>query len=440
MKSLKKIIIVLLIIIILIMLLILKFLNQNKKQEILNEFASNENNADTIKLDDKIKEVDNASLYYSVMNCLNKYMEIINWKENGLEEFVEGGEILLSDLYGISTKENQYENIYNLLSQNYIEKNNINMSNVSSIINMYKCEVYNITRMYIKDDETIKIFFVYLKINDKDALIKISLNVESNCFSVEPLEYVSEEELKNSYIDSENVEKNQYNSFRTEQISDEEMAKKYFNNYKHLLLKNNSDAYELLNENYKQVRFNNYSKFNKYINDNKQKLSKIKITKYSIKTDNNYKEYICKDQYNNIYIFEEKAIMNYSVILDTYTLENEVFNKEYGNATEEKKVQMNIDKIIQMVNRYDYDTLYKYLSKGFKSNYFENQEQFENYIKSKMFTYNKFKFIEFSKKGSNIFTYKIQLSDLTGEDTSIKEMTIIMKINDGTDFEFSFEV
>ena len=156
---------------------------------------------------------------------------------------------------------------------------------------------------------------------------------------------------------------------------------------------------------------------------------------------NNYEdhiEYVGKDQFGNLYIFNEYNNQSIDIKLDTYTINTDIFIKEYEKATDEKKVQMNIDKFIQMINRHDYISSYNCISEGFKNNYFSTQEDFENYIKNNFFKYNNFEFKSYEKKGSNIYVYTIQLTDLTGENQDLREIDIIMKLNEELNFEMSF--
>ena len=132
--------------------------------------------------------------------------------------------------------------------------------------------------------------------------------------------------------------------------------------------------------------------------------------------------------------------MDYTMTLDTYTLDNDVFIETYEKSTDEKRIQMNVDKFIQMINRHDYITSYNCISEGFKNNYFNTQEKFENYIKNIFFNYNKFEFKNITKKGSNLYTCDLNITDLTGENTEIKTVTIIMQLNDNLDFKMSFSI
>ena len=61
-----------------------------------------------------------------------------------------------------------------------------------------------------------------------------------------------------------------------------------------------------------------------YFNKN---IDYIKAENCEVTKQNENTIYTLKDQYGNTYIFKENSIMNYTVILDDYNLENEEFNK-----------------------------------------------------------------------------------------------------------------
>ena len=165
------------------------------------------------------------------------------------------------------------------------------------------------------------------------------------------------------------------------------------------------------------------------------------MQQYLVNNYESYTEYVAKDQYGNLYIFKESSDNELiDINLDTYTLRNDKFFEEYNKSSNEKKVQMNVDKFIQMINRHDYKTSYKCISSGFKKNYLDTQEKFEEYMKNVFFEYNKFEFRNIEQKGSNLYTVTLNITDLTEESSEARNVTIIMQLNDDLDFEMSFEI
>ena len=115
-----------------------------------------------------------------------------------------------------------------------------------------------------------------------------------------------------------------------------------------------------------------------------------------------------------------------------------IFKETYENAEDYKKVQMNIDKFFQMINRKDYKTAYSCLAQSYRDNYFKTQDEFEKYVKNNFYTYNKVSYQKYEQKGNKLYIFSIKLEDITGENAEKKEVKIIMQLNDDLDFEMSF--
>ncbi len=222
-------------------------------------------------------------------------------------------------------------------------------------------------------------------------------------------------------------------------IDDRTMCLNYFQDLKTNLLYNTKEAYNYMTEEYRQKRFGTEEGLLQYVNSNITELAQIKLEKYQVNNNDDYTEYVCMDQYENLYIFKETSVMQYTVTLDTYTLEEEEFNSTYNNSDEAMKVKMNSDKIIQMMNRRDYKTIYNLLNGTFKNNYFKTEEEFEKYMKEKYPLHYKAEFANTENEG-NTYIQEINLTDITEQDEEIKQMTIIMQLKEGTNFEMSFEI
>ena len=94
------------------------------------------------------------------------------------------------------------------------------------------------------------------------------------------------------------------------------------------------------------------------------------INKYKNEGDFTSDRYFCIDQNNNYYIFDQKSIMNFELILDSYTIDLPEFIEVYYVAEAPEKVALNIQKTFDALNCKDYNYVYSKLSEGFKKNYF----------------------------------------------------------------------
>lgn len=438
MKYIKYIIVALLIIIILIISIIL---GMSKKQKNVDTEDSYDNGADVVNINTDIKKVDNASLYYTVKNCLDSFYKAINMEivEGNEDDYVEGGEISYSTLMGVNNIEEKNKIIFDKLNNSFIKDNEITQNNAYQKLVSIVGSNYTIDAMYIIDGENIKNFYVYAENQNNDKLLyNVILDVDNMTYSIKLLQYADYTRL--SKDDDVGIEKNSNNVFEYSKTTDEQMSKNYFYDFKNLIVNNSQYAYDKFDDEYSKKRFGSIFEFQEYINNNKNELYNLTIKKYSVNITNEYTEYICQDQYGRNYIFKVTNVMDYTVQLDTYTIPTEKFKTEYDKAESEKKVQMNIDKFIQMVNRHDYKTSYNCIADGFKNNYFDTQDKFENYIKNAFFEYNNFEFENIEQKGNNLYTCTVTLTDLTGNSKDTKKITIIMQLNDNYDFKMSFSV
>lgn len=238
----------------------------------------------------------------------------------------------------------------------------------------------------------------------------------------------------------QNIEDLANNGIEYIHITDKQMAEKYFTNYMQMMINRTKRAYDLLEDEYKEKRFKTYEEYNTFIQQNMLFLKQNKLEEVAITEKEKNKIYTCKDKYGNIYVFKETAVMDYRVQLDDYTLNNERFNEIYKKAEDKDKGILNIDKFFEMINMQDYTSAYRVLDENFKQNYFKTQADFESYIKNKVFRYNKVTYQEYSNKITDIYTYKIQLTDKTEEKQGQVEFNMVVKLLEGTNFVMSFAV
>lgn len=431
----KKHIIILIVISIIIILLtgiILFLLKKSNNNDFIPEISDVGEDIDYSSTNEKI--VTDKIEYYTVRNCINNYLNALN-KESSIYYF--GNEY---------NKDAQIENVYSLLSSKFIKQQNITQSNLFSIIKTIdEEEIFIPLEMKVLEKENINQYIVYGEIQTlsnkfiSKSFIIVNLDMKNKTYSIEPLinNYNSIDDIT---LNNENIaiNKNDYNMYQNQNITNEYVTNEYFVLLKRLMLSDPDTAYTLMKEEYKNSRFGNINEFRNYINNNRQEILKIDMKQYLVNNYENYIEYVAKDQFGNLYIFDENEDKSIDIKFDTYTLKSEVFTNKYIKSTDEEKVQMNIDKFIQMINRHDYRTSYNCIADSFKNNYFKTQEEFQNYIENNFYSYNKFEFKSCEKKAADIYVCKVQLTDYMNENSEIKEINVIMQLGDNLDFKMSF--
>ena len=441
MENLKKIIIVMCILVVVIIVIVLMvFGNKKSEEETVNieqerELDKGNGNQEYV-VDSSIKKVSDKTRYYAVKNMITQYFDYINMiiTDASTELDEEDTELALSALMNIISKDNIDE--LKLTQEKFLSKD----------FTKYIGCVYHINEMYmIEKTSTLNIFFTNVDIDDTNETLSFIVVTDwSNmAFEIYTNDYIKKhgyqeniDSLEELNVDS--VEKNVFNKIGNVHVTDRDVAVDYFNNYKYKMLNNLEDAYMMLDENYKKERFADINEYKQYINENIQYLREIQPEEYLYNEYEDYNEYVCKDQYENLYIFKETAIMDYTIQLDTYTIMTDKFMSEYTQGNENKKVIMNIDKFIQMINNYDYKSAYEVLNDTFKENNFKDLDSFKQYMQNTYYRYNDITLGEYTEQ-NEVYVYKTTITNKENSEET-KDMNFVMKLNNGTDFELSFEI
>ena len=394
----------------------------------------NENNM----REEKIIPVTDENEFYRVSQTINDYYNTINKST-----------YILLDGTDMSDDEEIKTSILSILSQEYINKNNISITNVYKYVEniqnsirfiplkMKKLEGFGINKYIINGN------LINMEENNNLKTVYIFLNVDfyNNTFSIEPIveEYknIDDVDYKNTI---EQIEKNEYNEYMKLNMLTEDIIKERYSDFKLMLINDSKYTYEnLLDPEYREKRFGSYDKFWKFLEENEQISSEIYLEKYKINNYEDYTEYVCVDKNENYCIFKEKNASDINVILDTYTIDVPEFIERYNKGKEQIKVGMNIEKITQALNKKDYNYIYGKLDETFKQDNFNTIDKFETYMKNNFFEINKANYEKFSKEGE-IYIYQLKIKDSEEENANSKDITVIMKLLEDTNFVMSFNV
>lgn len=429
MQKLKKLIVAIMIILLLIIIVII--LNTIKNKKAVQEEA----NLNVITYIEKYstEKVKNSIDFYTVKNICNAYVQNLMYKSS--------------------------EDLYNVLNPEYIKEFSITKENVISKMPQYDYENNDyltlevvVKDMYsVKNENSIYTFFIYgyvvdnIKHNKNDFKCMVELSKENNTFYILPEDYMKKynyteiSEGQEIEISIKEIKENKnYNKYDSIIMEDEEIILDYFNQYKTALIYDKEEAYNMLEEEYREKRFGSLKKFEEYVNKNIREIYLATFDKYQVESKNDYVQYICVDKDERYYIFNQYSIAEFKLILDTYTLELPEFTEKYNSSNEQGKCALNIQKFMDAINSYDYNYAYNCLSEGFKTNYFKTVQDFEKYIESTLYTKNEVSYESFEEQ-SGLYKYKVKIANKENEQESTTK-TFIVKLNDGTDFEMSFNI
>ncbi len=448
MKNIKMLIIIVCIVIAILITTILLVINiNNNSGSVPNEISSD---GETYNLTKELQTVTIRNNFYTVKTCIEKfyniYANIFNTTNSNL--MLEGEALE-------SIKREQSNNvtaIYNMLDEEYIEYANITKENLLNKLKKVNQVNVEIDSMYVSEQtENIYVYFAYGTLLDTNTAesqqfsMIVKTDMQNKTFKVYLQDYIKAKYSNIKIGDNiqisvgENIKNDIDNTYQYKVINDEAYITEAFNNYAKNLLYNKSRAYKLLNSEYSSKKFKSQQEFENYIKNNLYKFATMKLSKYQKTKTTDYTQYICIDQNNNYYIFREKSVMQYNVILDTYTVDLPEFTERYASSKDEEKVLLNIQKCFEAINNKDYGYVYNKLDQTFKANNFKTLTDFEKYMKANTFELNSVSSSNGKVQG-NTYMYDITIKDSSGKNNNTIKKTFVMQLKEGTDFVMSFEV
>lgn len=444
-KLIKKLIIIVVIIILVIVSIIIGliiFENYSKKHD-ANIIDDQENYAEEVE--EQTTDLTEND-FYTVNNYISQYFDVLNKNNSSYFGIDDNGE----EIKVVSDDEIKTE-ILNLLSTEYINKNNITINNVYDFVDDIEEDVNFVPiDMALKSSNSQVQQFVVsgLLENINYNIIKVkylivNLDTVNSTYSVEPLEDNKYNNIDEVVIENQikEIEPNDSNEFSYQMVTGEYIAQKYMDTFKRITLGNAGLGYQLLDEEYRNKRFGNEQNFQEYVQKNYNELLGIRCTKYLTNNYEDYEDYeelVCQDQYQNTYVFTITGVNEYTIKLDTYTLMTDNFMNSYNSSEDKDKVLMNIDKWIQMLNSRDYKNAYNYLDETFRNNNFGSEENFENYMRQNYSSHYEFEFTN-NSEDNGVFVQDVNLKDVSDEN-NIKTLTVIMQLKEDYNFVMSFEI
>lgn len=432
MKNVKKVLLILIIISIILVFAIC-IIEIFLKNEIKNKENLNNKTEEILQENYTI----NRDEYNAINIAVTNYIQALNINNTSYDFFKQEN--------NQNIEKQIYKQILNLLSENYKQENKITDENLKDYISIENEQLLfvplKIKKIMLDNPKTYVAEGIIENFKYESKGIKtyiIYIDDVNRTFSVEPTVKKFDEITNVKKVN--NIEKSSNNQYSNKINNNKTIIQDYMILYKRLILSEPELAYELFDNEYRDKRFGSIEVFKEYINNNREEIKQIELKQYLGEEHENYTEYVAKDKNDNLYIFEEKDILDYTIKLDTYTIPTTKFIETYNNSDDLYKSQMNIDKFFQMINRKDYIASYDCLAESFKENYFKTEKEFENFVKNNFFEYNKIIFESGEQKGERLYAFEITLEDITQKNIEKKKIEVIMQINEGLDFVMSFNI
>lgn len=394
----------------------------------------------------------------------------IYMKTNNTKKYFTVDERIKNYMLGLKNKNANV--IMSYLNEDFITSYNISENNIFQILGAYNnYDSYITVEMYEFSMKNYTSYCVKGRIDGKFVLFEVGLDDENKTFDICPVteelyESRISQQIKIETFENKQIQGKQYNfyNYKNLQNNEELIARLYYAEYLRIMLVDDQYAYSLLDTNYKNAKFSTIDKFREYIKNNnenlqiayiieksdvsefenynkyysfKQKNDRLSVKSYAAEKYDKYIQYVCVDGCDKYYIFNVSYPGEYTVILDKYTIDTQQFIDKYNNSKDANKVVMNVEKVKNAINNKDFAYVYEKLDNSFKQNYYPNLESFENYIKNKLFEYNKFDYSE-ARKESDVYELLFTVSNLVEDSQNKIDGTIIMQLKEGTDFVMSF--
>lgn len=409
------------------------------------EYIEGINNPGKITEGEVPKIVVNDNIYYTIDQCVKKYINYIS--------------------------EDNHTAIYSLLDNKYLNDNDIKQENIKDHITKYNVKDINKTlEMYEIAGVEYYTYYVKYKIGTNIIYFIINTDTSSKSFSVIPINNAEYEKLiiepvKETESKENTIKNNEYNNISYKYYEQEDIAEKYLQDYLTNALLYPEEAYASLNNEYREKKFGNINGYKEYVNQNKEKLqsmckqmrkqvsdfkdyreyeeyfrqiTKNGLDKYKKESQEENIQYILTDTYGGYYIFSIKGVMQYTVILDTYTIDLPEFTSEYAKASDNEKVLMNVQRVFDAINDGDYKYAYSKLDTTFKNNNFKTLESFTTYMQQNFFNKNKVTSGK-TEKQNDIYISTITINN-ENDATKKVDKSFVMQLKEGTDFVMSFNV
>ena len=152
-----------------------------------------------------------------------------------------------------------------------------------------------------------------------------------------------------------------------------------------------------------------------------------------------YDKYIIKDNYNNYYVILEKGFLDYTIMLDNYTVLDNDYIQKYNSLDNKSKAHTNIDMFIKMINTKDYQHAYEKLDNTFRANNFGTIENFIEYIKNNFYD-NNILTVDGVEQKNDVYILNVTLSSNTSSIAEEMKKSFVIKLGENTDFTMSFNV
>lgn len=379
------------------------------------EETEEENSKITNEENNTLQKDTNTSTYFTLKQCMELYYNSQKIKSN-----------------------------FRIIDNEALESLGITEDNAPKLIGNIETPKFSIDDIYRQKIDTNKSFYVvYHRLETsensyKNSIIIIKIDKENNIFSIYPYEFLEKNKLTNlkekDHIElDKNLENRAVNYFSKINLNNAEITRELYEKFKFDLQKDLSHLYNSLNETYKNKKFQDFEDFKKYLKENESAFTNDVIERYTSNKYSKYVEYVAIGKNRN-YIFIVKNIMNFSCLLDTYTIGTPYYLSLYNSILPNNQAAYCLDRAIAAINDKNYKFVYEKIDLS-KKQALGSYDNFVKYINSIFYNKTEYKIEDYQAIGENVcYEFTILLDDKEQPQDLKRQIKIKIILQDDIDF------
>lgn len=451
-KKLKIAIIAMIIVLFILMILIIYFINVRNKDinipkktdsNVLNNTISNTSTED--KTEDNLYQNNKKNLDITPLIDSSKTSLIITDEDLRLKQVIDNYSYFLCKQC-LNTFYLKKESAYNVLAED------LRQYNISNFYGQIEDPSICIDKIYKAEGNLdLKIYVIYYRIELGNGLYGNLFNVikidkKNRLFAIYPYEYLISKNvtgfnendiISRDIISLDEVTKTEYNHYRIDDINTSESVciREIFERCSFDYQFDKNHLFTVLNENYRNTRFQNIDEFINYLNTTN--VLKGNIKDYQSEKVNEGIQYILRGSYNNYYVVNYNNIMNYNLILDEYTILSQKYLEVYNSSFPTVQAKSCIDRVRRAIDDKNYRFIYEKYNITQKNKDFQNYTDFVNFIKQSFYEQNTFEYLDFENITNSIYKYQVKITDASEKVLSYRKVFMTVTLKDNADFEIN---
>ena len=137
---------------------------------------------------------------------------------------------------------------------------------------------------------------------------------------------------------------------------------------------------------------------------------------------------------NRYYTFKMTSLMEYTLILDNYTMviQDDIYNASLPNV----QAKYCINRVIEAIDDKNYEFVYEKLNPVQKNNYYKNIDEFKEFITNHFYDEINYEIDdEYLMISSNVYQYNVKITDNVAEnDFTFRNFTMTVTLKENEDF------